>query len=68
MASHNSKLLEEQEKIRLAAEEERKRLEQDLLKAADEYTAKIDALEAMHEENIRKLKEQNAKEQEVRFI
>ncbi|XP_060568985.1 protein FAM184A-like, partial [Ruditapes philippinarum] len=64
MATNNSKLLEEQEKMRLEAEEERRRLEQDLLKATDEYMVKIQALEAIHEENISKLKEENQKDLE----
>jgi hypothetical protein len=68
MATNNSKLLEEQEKMRLEAEEERRRLEQDLLKAADEYMVKIQALEAIHEENISKLKEENQKDLEVCVI
>lgn len=62
MASNNNKLKEEQEKIRQAAEEERRRLEQDLLRAADEYKAKIEALEDIHNDNVRKLNEQKKHE------
>ncbi|KAL4231837.1 hypothetical protein ACF0H5_009413 [Mactra antiquata] len=64
MERSNSRSLEEQEKIRQTAEDERKRLEQDLLKAAEEYMTKIQALENIHEENNKKLKEQKQNELE----
>lgn len=53
----------ELEKLRQQVEEERKRLEQELMTSAEEYLRKIQTMEVAHADNVAKLKEQ--KEQEL---
>lgn len=55
----NSSLAEtEAAKLRQDAEAERKQLELELLKAANEYMVKIQTLESMHDDNMKRLQEQ----------
>jgi len=55
----------ELDKLRAAAEEERQRLQADMVRAAEEYQQKVAALEAMHEERLRRLAEEKTRELEV---
>ena len=68
MLSNESKTAEELERLQQVTEQERKRLEQELLKAAEEYLLKIQTMEVAHEEKVAKLVEQKEAEREVRFL
>lgn len=65
MESSNTNFQEEMNKLRQEAEDQRKQLEQDMLKSAEEYMHKIKAMEAMHEDSVRKVNEQRIQELEV---
>ncbi|WAR21084.1 F184A-like protein [Mya arenaria] len=62
--SSSSKSQEELEKLRQESEEERRRLQAELVNAAEEYMTKVKSLEAMHEEDVKRLGEEKARELE----
>ncbi|KAL3864834.1 hypothetical protein ACJMK2_006484 [Sinanodonta woodiana] len=68
LQNSESKIGEELERFRREAEAERKRLEQELLAAADEYANKISIMEEVQLEKIKKLKEQNDQEMEEQLF
>ena len=65
MMSNESKSTEELRKLQEEAEKERKRLEQELLKSAEDYLLKIQTMEVTHEEKVAKIIEQKTMEKEV---
>lgn len=65
MESSNTNFQEEMNRLRQEAEDQRKQLEQDMLKSAEEYMHKIKAMEAMHEDSVRKVNEQRIQELKV---
>ena len=65
MMSNESKSTEELRKLQEDAEKERKRLEQELLKSAEDYLLKIQTMEVTHEEKVAKIIEQKTMEKEV---
>ena len=67
MMSNESKSTEELRKLQEDAEKERKRLEQELLKSAEDYLLKIQTMEVTHEEKVAKIIEQKTMEKEVKI-
>ena len=65
LLSNESKSGEELRRLQEEAEKERKRLEQELLKAAEEYLLKIQTMEVAHDEKVAKITEQKDAEREV---
>ena len=65
LMSSESKTAEELQKLQQEAEAERKRLEQELLKAAEEYLLKIQTMEVAHDEKVAKLAQQKDADKEV---
>ena len=63
-----SKTAEELQRLQQEAEAERKRLEQELLKAAEDYLLKIQTMEVAHEEKVNKLVEQKDAEKDVGLL
>ena len=47
---------DEMDRMRKDAEEENHRLRQEILTAADEYSKKVETLQALHEQKLEKLK------------
>ena len=68
LSSNASKTAEELQRLQQEAEAERKRLEQELLKAAEEYLLKIQTMEVAHEEKVTKLAQQKDADKEVGLL
>lgn len=56
---------EEMDKVKREADTENRKLRQEMLEAADEYSKKIDALEDMYKNKLKQLEEQRNKESKV---